>query len=163
MFDLSFWEIVVIAVVAIIVVGPERLPALAYTVGQWIARVRRFVANAKAEMESEFNTAELRRLLNAQEEEMQRLRRLLEDTRQEIAQEGRRLTEDLEQPEGTTAKPALSGTSHASQGTPPTPRTLEEEMQALSQKLGEPLHRPNFGGDTPSEPIPSAPSGAKQA
>ncbi|MGC9008222.1 MAG: Sec-independent protein translocase protein TatB, partial [Halothiobacillaceae bacterium] len=78
MFDLSFWEITVIAVVAVIVVGPERLPGLAYKAGQWVTKVRRFVANAKAEMESEFNTAELRKLLSAQEEEMQRLRRLVE-------------------------------------------------------------------------------------
>lgn len=151
MFDLSFWEIMVIAVVAVIVVGPERLPGLAYKVGQWVTKVRRFISNAKAEMESEFNTAELRRLLNAQEEEMQRLRRLVEDTRQEIEQEGKRLTEALEH----TADAPANATKPAP---PAAPRTLEDEMQALSQELGETLHRPSFGGDTTP-----APSGTKQA
>ncbi|HER19469.1 MAG TPA: twin-arginine translocase subunit TatB, partial [Chromatiales bacterium] len=53
MFDLSFWEIAIIAIVAVIIVGPERLPSLAYKAGQWVTKVRRFVSNAKAEMESE--------------------------------------------------------------------------------------------------------------
>ncbi|MEW5972164.1 MAG: Sec-independent protein translocase protein TatB [Pseudomonadota bacterium] len=161
MFDLSFWEIAVIAVVAVIVVGPERLPGLAYKAGQWVTKVRRFVSNAKAEMESEFNTADLRKLLSAQEEEMQRLRRLVEDTRQEVEQEGKRLTEALEHTADTPAdasKPAPPAAPLASQDTPPAPRTLEDEMQALSQELGEILHRPSFGGDTTP-----APSGTKQA
>ncbi|MFZ5466137.1 MAG: Sec-independent protein translocase protein TatB [Pseudomonadota bacterium] len=161
MFDLSFWEIAVIAVVAVIVVGPERLPALAYKAGQWVTKVRRFVSNAKAEMESEFNTADLRKLLSAQEEEMQRLRRLVEDTRQEVEQEGKRLTEALEHTADTTAdatKPAPPTAAPASQDSPLASRTLEDEMQALSQELGETLHRPSFGGDTTP-----APSGTKQA
>lgn len=166
MFDLSFWEIAVIAIVAVIIVGPERLPSLAYKAGQWVTKVRRFVSNAKAEMESEFNTADLRKLLSAQEEEMQKLRRLVEDTRQEVEQEGRRLTEVLEHPDETAqgaGKPAspVVGAKEA----PTAPRTLEDEMQALSQELGETLHRPNFGGDTTPEPVPNppAPSGTKQA
>lgn len=161
MFDLSFWEIAVIAVVAVIVVGPERLPSLAYKAGQWVTKVRRFVSNAKAEMESEFNTADLRKLLNAQEEEMQRLRRLLEDTRHEVEQEGKRLTEALQHTADTSAdasKPAPPASPLAIQDTPPAPRTLEDEMQALSQELGETLHRPSFGGDTTP-----APSGTKHA
>jgi len=158
MLDLSFWEIMVIAVVAVIIVGPERLPALAYKAGQWVTKVRRFVSNAKAEMESEFNTAELRKLLSAQEEEMQRLRRLVEDTRQEVEQEGRRLTEALEH-SADASKPAPQAAPPASQERPPAaPRTLEEEMQALGQELGETLHRPSFNADTTP-----APSGTKQA
>lgn len=166
MFDLSFWEIAIIAIVAVIVVGPERLPSLAYKAGQWVTRVRRFVSNAKAEMESEFNTADLRKLLSAQEEEMQKLRRLVEDTRQEVEQEGRRLTEVLEHAD----EPAQGGAWPASPAVaakeaPPAPRTLEEEMQALSQELGETLQRPSFGGNTTPEPVPNppAPPGTKQA
>lgn len=161
MFDLSFWEITVIAIVAVIVVGPERLPGLAYKAGQWITKVRRFVANAKAEMETEFNTAELRKLLSAQEEEMQRLRRLVEDTRHEIEQEGRRLSEALEHGKDTPAKPLPPASP--SPTPPPAPRTLEDEMQALSQELGENLHRPSFGGeDKPAPATPTAPA-SKQA
>jgi sec-independent protein translocase protein TatB len=167
MFDLSFWEIAVIAIVAVIVVGPERLPGLAYKAGQWVTKVRRFVANAKAEMESEFNTADLRKLLSAQEEEMQRLRRLVEDTRQEVEQEGRRLTEALEHGADTTAsagKP-VPPAALSSPNTPPAPRTLEDDMQALSQELGETLHRPSFGGEDKPEPSPTphTPPGSKQA
>ncbi|MGK0674712.1 MAG: Sec-independent protein translocase protein TatB [Halothiobacillaceae bacterium] len=163
MFDLSFWEITVIAIVAVIVVGPERLPSLAYTVARWIIKVRRFVANAKAEMESELNTAELRKLLSAQEEEMQQLRRLIEETRQEVEQEGRRLTEVLEHKVDTTAgasKPIPPAPS--SPNTSPAPRTLEDDMHALSQELGETLHRPSFGGEDKPEPSPPSPT-SKQA
>ena len=168
MFDLSFWEIAIIAIVAVIIVGPERLPSLAYKAGQWVTKVRRFVSNAKAEMESEFNTADLRKLLSAQEEEMQKLRRLVEDTRQEVEQEGRRLSEALEhtaEPAEGPAKPAPASPSTAAKEAPPAPRTLEDEMQTLSQELGETLHRPSFGGDSTPEPTPTppAPSGTKQA
>jgi sec-independent protein translocase protein TatB len=42
MFEASFLETLVIAVVALLVIGPERLPAVARTVGLWLGRIRRF-------------------------------------------------------------------------------------------------------------------------
>ena len=53
MFDVGFWELTIIAVVALVVIGPERLPKVARTAGHWIGRGRRFVASVKADIDKE--------------------------------------------------------------------------------------------------------------
>ncbi len=53
MFDIGFWELVLIGVVALLVVGPERLPKLARTAGLWIGRGRRMLSSVKAEIDRE--------------------------------------------------------------------------------------------------------------
>jgi sec-independent protein translocase protein TatB len=81
MFDIGFWEITVVLVVALIVVGPERLPGLVRTVGYWVGKARRFVATVKADIERELNTEELRSLLDKQSREMADLREMLDETK----------------------------------------------------------------------------------
>jgi sec-independent protein translocase protein TatB len=81
MFDLSFWEITVILIVALLVVGPERLPGLARTAGLWMGKARRFVASVKADIDREFKTEELRRLVDKQAQEMAELREMLDETK----------------------------------------------------------------------------------
>jgi sec-independent protein translocase protein TatB len=60
--DVSFWELTVIGVVALLVVGPERLPELARTVGAWIGKARRMAYSVRSEIERELELDELRRL-----------------------------------------------------------------------------------------------------
>lgn len=81
MFDIGFWELSVIFVVALIVVGPERLPGLARTVGLWVGKARRFVASVKADIDRELQAEELKKLLNKQAQEVAHLRDMLNDTR----------------------------------------------------------------------------------
>ncbi|MGC2062050.1 MAG: Sec-independent protein translocase protein TatB [Thermodesulfovibrionales bacterium] len=54
MFDIGFQELVIIFVVALLVVGPEKLPELSRTLGKWVVEIRRGVNLAKIQMESEF-------------------------------------------------------------------------------------------------------------
>lgn len=69
MFDIGFWELALIAVVGLLVIGPERLPAVARTAGKWIGSVRRLVNNVQAEIKAEVNKADdLKRLLEEQSE-----------------------------------------------------------------------------------------------
>ena len=63
MFDIGFWEILVILVILLIVVGPERLPAVARTTALWIRKARRFVSQVKQEVEEELRAEELRQSL----------------------------------------------------------------------------------------------------
>lgn len=60
MFDVGFQEIILIFVILLIVVGPERLPKLARTAGIWIGKARSMVASVKAEVEQELKVSELK-------------------------------------------------------------------------------------------------------
>ena len=63
MFDIGFWELGVIGMVALMVIGPERLPAVARTAGLWVGRVRRMATGFREDLEQEFRADELKRSL----------------------------------------------------------------------------------------------------
>jgi sec-independent protein translocase protein TatB len=62
MFDIGFSEIVVIAVVALVVIGPEKLPKVARTLGHMFGRLQRYVNEVKADINREIELDELRKL-----------------------------------------------------------------------------------------------------
>jgi len=66
MFDVGFWELALIAVVTLLVVGPERLPKVARTAGLWIGRGRRMLSAVKAEIDQEIKAGELKEILEKQ-------------------------------------------------------------------------------------------------
>jgi sec-independent protein translocase protein TatB len=67
-FDIGFSELIVIGVVALIVIGPERLPTVARTVGHLLGRAQRFVHNVKADINREIEFDELRKLQTEMQE-----------------------------------------------------------------------------------------------
>lgn len=68
MFDVGFSELVLILVVALVVVGPERLPKLARTAGLYLGRARRMVAAVKADVQRELAAEDLKQTLQKQVE-----------------------------------------------------------------------------------------------
>jgi len=62
MFDVSFSELLVIAVVALLVIGPEKLPKVARTLGAFIGRMQRYMAQVKEEVNREMRFEELQKL-----------------------------------------------------------------------------------------------------
>jgi sec-independent protein translocase protein TatB len=62
MFDIGFSELMVIGLVALIVIGPERLPRVARTVGHLVGRLQRYVADVKADINREVELEELRKM-----------------------------------------------------------------------------------------------------
>src|SRR5574339_35289 len=62
MFDIGFSELLVIGVVALIVIGPERLPRVARTIGHLMGRMQRYVADVKADIDREVALEELRKM-----------------------------------------------------------------------------------------------------
>lgn len=87
MFDIAFSELIVIGIVALIVIGPERLPKLARTAGQWLGRLNRYVAQVKQDIDRDMKLEELRRLQAEMKETAQRYEILANETRREIEQE----------------------------------------------------------------------------
>ncbi|TNI88061.1 Sec-independent protein translocase protein TatB [Aeromonas sobria] len=59
MFDIGFWELVVIGVVALVVLGPERLPVAIRTATHWIRLIRSTANSVKSELEQELKLQEL--------------------------------------------------------------------------------------------------------
>lgn len=100
MFDIGFWELSVIGVIALLVVGPERLPAMARTLGLWVGRVRRYVSHVRDDIEREIQAEELRELmkdsgeLNSIGESLKEARDTLEDVKRGIDSDDRALTEE---------------------------------------------------------------------
>lgn len=68
MFDVGAMELLLIGVVALLVVGPERLPKLARTAGLWVGRARRALSSVKDEIDREIKADELREILRKQAE-----------------------------------------------------------------------------------------------
>jgi sec-independent protein translocase protein TatB len=68
MFDIGFSEILVIAVVALIVIGPERLPKVARTLGHLFGRMQRYVNDVKADISREMELDELRKLQDSMQD-----------------------------------------------------------------------------------------------
>ncbi|CRI64557.1 Sec-independent protein translocase protein tatB homolog [Thiocapsa sp. KS1] len=66
MFDIGFWELVVIGVVALVVIGPERLPKVARIAGLWLGRARRTLASVQDEIRRELKADELKEILEKQ-------------------------------------------------------------------------------------------------
>jgi sec-independent protein translocase protein TatB len=71
MFDIAFSEMLIIAVVALVVIGPERLPRVARTVGHLFGRLQRYVNDVKADINREIELDELRKFKNEFEQAAQ--------------------------------------------------------------------------------------------
>jgi len=68
MFDVSFSELLLIGVIALIVIGPERLPKVARTIGHLVGRAQRYVNDVKSDIQREMDLEELTNLKGQMEE-----------------------------------------------------------------------------------------------
>ena len=83
MFELSFGEILLFTIVALIVLGPERLPALARFLGRWMAKIQNLVSNVKAEIGAEIAVDDLKQMRDEFQASAQTMRN---DLREQAAQ-----------------------------------------------------------------------------
>ena len=88
MFDIGFSELLVIGIVALIVIGPERLPRVARTLGHLFGRMQRYVTDVKADISREMEMEDLRRLKETVEDAARSIQgsveREVSETRSEI-------------------------------------------------------------------------------
>lgn len=115
MFDIGFWELAFIGVIALLVFGPERLPEVARTAGLWVSRIRRFIATVKRDVEQEIRAEELKRMLN-QPNPLNEVHEILEETRQ-----------NLEKPVATSSPNSATGNQSPQQATDPQRREIKDE------------------------------------
>jgi sec-independent protein translocase protein TatB len=136
MFDVGFSEIVLIGVVALIVIGPERLPKAARTMGLLFGRLQRYVGDVKADINREMELDELRKLQRQVQGAAQEFKTSVESATQNV-QEGVRSVEaelnagaaDAASPVATDSRPLdlaapVAAPADAVQGDPPRQTSL---------------------------------------
>ena len=116
MFDIGFWELLIIGVVALLVIGPERLPKVARTGGLWLGRARRFVSSVKADIDRELAAEELKKVL-AKQAQSTGLHDIIEETKQSIDSDE---TVETASPKPTKAVPANADGSSGVSGDSPS-------------------------------------------
>jgi sec-independent protein translocase protein TatB len=87
MFDMGFTELMLIGIVALVVIGPERLPGVARTAGKYVGRLKRFMTSVKADVEQELRADELRQILSDQQDELNSLKDTITEAGRNIAKE----------------------------------------------------------------------------
>jgi sec-independent protein translocase protein TatB len=123
MFDIGFSELMVIALVALIVLGPKRLPEVARTAGQWVARFRRFVSDVKQDFDRELEHADLAELRKLRDE-LSETRRAVEDSSSRLLQQANidpAAAPTIEPPSGAAANTPSPATAAAPAPSAPMP------------------------------------------
>jgi sec-independent protein translocase protein TatB len=126
MFDIAFSEMLIIAVIALLVIGPEKLPKVAKTVGHLLGKAQRYVSDVKSEINREMEIDELRKL----QAEMQTAARKVEgdvqstirDTESDLNKSVKSIEDDIAELESSkpASAPASSATTAATTAAPQT-------------------------------------------
>ncbi|MYN12398.1 twin-arginine translocase subunit TatB [Pusillimonas sp. TS35] len=112
MFDVSFSELMLVGVIALIVIGPERLPKVARTLGHLIGRAQRYVGDVKADIQREMDLDELKNIKGQMEDAAQSVKSSMEaasSSLREPLDDARKVLEDASQSLGDIARDAESG------------------------------------------------------
>ena len=159
MFDFGFSELIVIGVVLLVVVGPERLPRVARTAGHLLGRVQRYVSDVKSDIQREMQLEELKKLQEQVRQQAQEVESSVRSGVASVESETGRTVGELRsmlpaagQP-APQAEPSAAGTSPpgaASASPPPLPQEPSPRASDDSQLdlgLGEAAPQPAPPGD----------------
>ena len=95
MFDFGMWEIAIIFIITLIVVGPEKMPALARKAGLYAGKFKKFITKIKTDINDELKADELKKQLSFKDDDLSLSQTLKEakSSIDEIKQEGRKFAE----------------------------------------------------------------------
>lgn len=164
MFDIGFSELLLFGAIALIVLGPEKLPQAARTAGQWYAKFRRTVATLQSEIEAELDLAETRKQMQLElekirqaEVDMKREMEALRSSVSELQQHGKVPSIQAHNTQSADTTPSLGHdttvvslpaeplghepTNHLAE--PTTDTTALFRDQPLDNSLGNSLDRPS--------------------
>ncbi len=83
MFDIGFWELCLVGLVSLLVIGPDQLPKVARLSGFWLGKTRRMVDSVKTEIKQELQEEEMRQILK-QQADLEEYHRLLQDGKESL-------------------------------------------------------------------------------
>ena len=145
MFDLGFWELLLIGTIALLVIGPERLPEVARTVGGWVGKLRRYVSSVRSDIDRELRTEELRKMMESQQSELNSLRQRMEKSPEELDQDvggsgsqyAVRARDDGDSPASTGESPSPSSESAGTEEAPRADRAEPADRRGAGEQKGE--------------------------
>jgi len=132
MFDIGFSELIVIALVALIVIGPERLPMVARTLGALLGRAQRYVNEVKADIQREVDLDGLKNIRST----FQDAAKSVEESVSQVGEEIRTAGESLNQGISATGEPKAEAEAQASPGEAPADVALEPPSAPAQLVLG---------------------------
>ncbi|HET9651131.1 MAG TPA: Sec-independent protein translocase protein TatB [Usitatibacter sp.] len=145
MFDIGFSELIVIGVVALVVIGPERLPKVARTVGVLVGRLQRYVAQVKADINREMEAAELGKVKQEFESAARSFQTEVESKAAEVEREIRdaqaQVDRELASAAAGTSAAASAPPVEAPAAAPPSPQ-LELGIEEPPQPAAAPRDKP---------------------
>ncbi len=133
MFDIGFSELLLIAVVALIVIGPERLPKVARTAGHLLARFNRYVSQVKADISREMELEELRKA-------GQQVKESVENAGQEIESHARQADYVIREEVGQAEKSVTGALGHEAADHPQVNPDSPAPDAPAAGKPAQPLH-----------------------
>jgi len=128
MFDMGFTEMMLIGIVALIVIGPERLPGVARTAGKYVGRLKRFMTSVKADVEQELRADELRQILSQQQKELDSLKDTISEAGRDIEKQANVLDEVIDRPAAQADEQQAAATA----GSEPQPGVTEAPAAAAA-------------------------------
>ncbi|MDX2125378.1 MAG: Sec-independent protein translocase protein TatB [Aeromonas hydrophila] len=138
MFDIGFWELVVIGVVALVVLGPERLPVAIRTASHWIRLIRSTANSVKAELEQELKLQELHNdLKKAEQLQMNNLSPELQESIEQLKTAAQSVTRPYEQQNTIQPAPAAAEVKEEP-AAPVSVATPDEEPTVISTASVQP-------------------------
>jgi sec-independent protein translocase protein TatB len=128
MFDIAFSELMVIGVIALIVIGPEKLPRMARTVGHLAGRLQRYVSDVKADINREIELDELRKMRDSMQQAASSFESSVQTEMHKTETELNKSVEDLNKAVETPA--AVEAPEKKSEETKPAEKKSEETKPA---------------------------------
>ena len=150
MFDISFSELLLIGIVALVVIGPERLPKVARTMGLLFGRAQRYVSEIKADINNQLKLEELRKIEADMRAKAQNAEHVIIEETRHVEQEFKGAVEMVEPPAEPPAENAVSGSEPVSQPGGETQATPSPQLE-----LGLDAARPNADAHADTHTKPS--------
>lgn len=153
MFDIGFSELMVIGVVALVVIGPERLPKVARTAGHLLGRMQRYVSEVKADINREVEASELRDLKDTVHQAATSMQDAMNSHVNDIGQEIKKTEEEFNRLSNPMLHFGLAGAGIAASQTAASEPTTEASPQLelglggdVTAEGGQPAVKPPSGG-----------------
>ena len=146
MFEIGFAELFLLGVIALLVVGPDRLPALARTVGVWVGRAQRLVGQVRADIEREVRADELRKAAKEYSPTgmIGDMRKEVEDFASEVSK-----PVDLDEEKAGSAKPGPSDPAPAAPAAAPASDAADASAAPESEPAEPEAEEARGGADAP--------------